>query len=347
MDKNYKLGIITRCDDSGLGNMSQDFYKYLEPEKVMTIYGTYNNHPERFPGAIICNQGIPSLQNIKDFLKDIDVLITFETPYNWNLISEAKKKGVKTIIIPDYEWTTQNPPVEPDLWLCPSKLDYELLKAEGKNVEYMPVPTDRTKIPFRLREKANTFLFINGHGGAIGRNSAREMMEAIARVSMSMVNPPNFIFRSQVQVETTIHLPNIRLDATEVAKDKLYEEGDVFVFPHKFDGLSLPIQEAMAAGMPIITTDFFPFNEMLPKELLFPYDDKAKAKLGDDTREIDIHFIYPRFLAEKIQEIAGKDITELSKKMNELAETYSWFTLKNKYIELLNKIVNKNDNGSL
>lgn len=341
MEKRFKLGLVTRCDDSGLGSLSQDFFKYLEPDKVMTVYGRYNNHPERFPNAIICNQGMPTLQQIRDFIKDIDVLITFETPYNWNLISEAKKAGVKTVIIPNYEWTSANPPVEPDLWLCPSKLDLEIFKEEGRNAEYLPIPIDRTKIQFKLRTRANTFVFNNGHGGSIGRNSAREMMEAIARVTSNMVNPPKFIFRSQVQIDATIRLPNVSLLLGEATKDKLFDEGDVFVFPHKFDGLSLPIQEAMAAGMPVITTDFFPFNEILPKELLFPYDEKCKGKLDEDTREIDIHLIYPRDLADKIKEFAGQDITELSKKMNDLAETYSWFNLKDKYIELLNNLCQK------
>lgn len=339
MEKNYRLGLVTRCDDSGLGSLSQDFYKYLEPDKVLTVYGKYNNHPERYAGAIVCNQGMPSLQQIKDFIRDIDVLITFETPYNWNLISEAKKVGVRTIIIPNYEWTTNNPPVEPDLWLCPSKLDLKIFKEEGRTADYLPIPIDRTKIPFKLRTVAEKFVFNNGHGGSLGRNSAKEMVEAIARIPAS--SGAEFIIRSQVNIDSMIRLPHMRFEFGETPKDKLFEEGDVFVFPHKFDGLSLPIQEAMAAGMPVITTDFFPFNEILPKELLFPYDDKAKAKLDEDTREIDLHLIYTRDLASKITSFIGKDITALSQKMNEIAESYSWFTLKDKYVELLNNLCKK------
>lgn len=339
MEKQFRLGLVARCDDSGLGSLSQDFYNYLKPEKVLSIYGRYSNHPERYPNAIICQQGMPTLEQIKDFIKDIDVLITFETPYNWNLISEAKKAGVKTVIIPNYEWTSANPAVEPDLWLCPSKLDYDIFKAEGRNVAYLPIPVDRTKIPFKLRTKAETFVFNNGHGGSIGRNSAREMLEAIARVPES--TGAKFLIRSQVALDSMINMPHMKFQFGETPKEQLFSEGDVFVFPHKFDGLSLPIQEAIAAGMPVITTDFFPFNDMLPKELLFPYDDKAKARLDEDTREIDIHLIYPRDLAQKIQEFVGKDITELSKKMNEIAEQYSWFNLKDKYIETLNELCKK------
>lgn len=344
MEKKFRLGLVTRCDDSGLGSLSQDFYKYLEPEKVMTVYGKYNNHPERFPGAVICNQGIPSLQNIEDFLKDIDVMLTFETPYNWNLISKAKEKGIKTVIIPNYEWTTAHPPVEPDLWLCPSRLDYKIFQEEGRVSEYLPIPIDRTKIPFKLRTKALTFVFNNGHGGSIGRNSAKEVLEAMWRIAPHNVTgegDPKFIFRSQVQLDTMLKMEHISFQFGDFPKEKLFEDGDMLIFPHKFDGLSLPIQEAIAAGMPVLTTDYFPFNEMLPKELMIPYDDIAKARLDEDTREINIHLLYSRDIAKKIEEFIGKDITELSKKMNEIAESFSWFTLKDKYIELLNNVCQK------
>lgn len=334
---NIKIGLVCKADNSGLGSLSQDFYKYLNPIKVLTIFGGYENHPERFPNGIICNIGMPTLEQIDEFLKDIDVVLTFETPYNWNLISEARKRGIKTIIIPNYEWTTNNPPVEPDLWLCPSKLDYNILKEEGRNVEYLPIPIDRTKIPFRLRRKAETFVFNNGHGGSIGRNSAREMIEAISRVKIGA----KFIVRSQVPIDNMLNDGKTKFILGESKKEDLYSEGDILVFPHKFDGLSLPIQEAMAAGMPIITTDFFPHNEYLPKELLFKPDDIGKAKLCEECREIDLHFIYPRLLAEKIEEIAFKDITELSLQMNRQAEEWSWDTLKKNYQELLLRVCGK------
>lgn len=329
-----KLGLVCRADNSGLGSLSQDFYKHLNPAKVLIIYGGYENHPERFSNGIICNSGMPTLDQIDEFLKDVDVILTFETPYNWTLISEAKKRNIKTIIIPNYEWTNNNPPVEPDLWLCPSKLDYQIFKDEGRKVEYLPIPIDRTKIPFRLRTKAETFVFNNGHGGSIGRNSAREMIEAISRVKSDV----KFIVRSQVPIDNMLNDGKTSFRFGEVKKEDLFNEGDVMVFPHKFDGLSLPIQEAMAAGMPIITTDFFPHNEYLPKDLLFPPDDIGKAKLCEECREIDLHFIYPKLLANKIEEFAGKNITELSLQMNRLAEELSWDKQKDNYLNLIKKL---------
>ena len=334
MDKKYKLGLVVRCDSCGLGSLSQDFYKYLEPDKTLIIYGGSNNQPDFFGNGIRCEAGLPTLDQIKDFLKDLDVFITFETPYNWNLISEARKLGVKSIIIPNFEWTTNNPPLEPDLWLCPSSLDYNIFKDEDRNAKYLPIPIDRTRINFRLRTKANTFVFNNGHGGSVGRNSAREMIEAISRVKKDV----KFIVRSQVPIDNMLNDGKTQFVQGEMSRDKLFDEGDVFVFPHKFDGLSLPIQEAMAAGMPIITTDFFPHNEYLPKELLFKDDGIGKAKLCEDCREIDMCYIYPRTLAEKIEEVAEMDLIPFSLLGNKKAEEWSWTKMLLQYKTLIQEL---------
>ena len=54
-----------------------------------------------------------------------------------------------------------------------------------------------------------------------------------------------------------------------------------------------------------------------------------------------MHFIYPKLLAEKIDEVYGKDITDLSLKMNELAEQWSWETLRDKYLKLFEELCQK------
>ena len=332
-----RIGLIARVDFGGLGKLSRDFYKFLEPTKVLTVLASEEDDPKSFPGALVCTGGVMNLGQIEDFLKDIDVILTFETPYNWNLIKRAKEKGIKTIIIPNYEWSEPNPAIEPDLYICPSKLDYDIYKAEGKLCVYLPIPIDRSRLLFKLRRKANTFVFNNGHGGSIGRNGCHEMIEAISRTKIST----KFIIRSQIALREAIIDPRVEYKFGNFTESELFRDGDVFVFPHKFDGLSLPIQEAMACGMPVITTDFYPHNEYLPKELLFPVDGFGKGKLNESKREIDIAFIYPKLLADKITEMAGRDITELSKRMNRIAEGLSWENWKDKYLEVINNLCDK------
>lgn len=53
-----------------------------------------------------------------------------------------------------------------------------------------------------------------------------------------------------------------------VSAPGLYHLGDVYVYPTRLDGLGLTMYEALACGMPLITTDFPPMNEVGDKEIV-------------------------------------------------------------------------------
>jgi glycosyltransferase involved in cell wall biosynthesis len=42
-----------------------------------------------------------------------------------------------------------------------------------------------------------------------------------------------------------------------------YEDGDVYVYPSRLDGIGLTLPEAIASGLPAITTDNAPMNEFV------------------------------------------------------------------------------------
>ena len=325
-----KIGLIARADNSGLGRLSWDFYKHLPISKVLVVSNNvYQIFPERFPEAKICKSGIPDLEEIDEFLKDIDIVLTLETPYNWNLFSEAKKRGIKTILIPNYEWLPTTLPFLPDLFLCPSKLDFD--EVFYPNKKYLPIPVDREVFPFKLREKAETFVFNNGHGGYMDRNGASELFQAISLIKKDI----KFLIRSQVYFPSVINDSRVEIVYGDIPIEELYEKGDVFLFPHKFDGLSLPIQEALSSGFPIISTNIYPHNTYLPKEWLFEPETITKTYI---KREMDIAIINSVKLAQKIEEWTDKDIKKESQKANEIAEKLSWEKLKDKYLEVIQNV---------
>jgi len=331
-----RIGLIARADMSGLGVLSQAFYKHLPFDKIMVVSNNvYPSRPEIYKDPIVCKIGTPDLEEIDEFLKDIDIVLTFETPYNWNLFSEAKKRGIKTILIPNYEWLPSTIPVVPDLFICPSKLDYDEVINNSmfgnKNAVYLPVPIDREETPFKLRSKAEIFLFNNGHGGYMDRNSSKELFEAISLIKKDV----KFKIHSQVYFPDIINDSRVEVIYGDIPYKELYSEGDVFLFPHKFDGLSLPIQEALSAGLPIITTDIYPHNTYLPKEWLFKPEIMTKVFI---KREMDMAIINPVKLAKKIEEWAGKDIEKESKKADKLASKWDWKVLKSEYLEVFKNV---------
>ena len=86
LPQTLKIGIIARVDNGGLSNMTFDFWRNIfEITKSLTILSESSYQDvSRYPEQIIC-QNYPTLEQIDLFLKDIDVVLAFETPYNWNI----------------------------------------------------------------------------------------------------------------------------------------------------------------------------------------------------------------------------------------------------------------------
>src|SRR3990167_5653087 len=99
---NMRIGMIARYDNSGLGTLSWEFARHLKPSKVVLVAnGVYQKFPERyveFENRISRLTSRVDEDSQKWLLEDIDVLLTFETFYSWELIKKAKDKGIKTAL---------------------------------------------------------------------------------------------------------------------------------------------------------------------------------------------------------------------------------------------------------
>lgn len=327
-----RIGLVCRCDLGGLGHLSYDFWKHIyEISKELIILSGKNDNPFLFPKGVICSIGRPTLEEIDEFLTDIDIVLAFETPYNWNVFSKAKERGIKVVLVPNYEWSEPKSPVTPDLYLCPSKLDYDYMPEPKK---HLPIPVNRDEFPFQQRTKAHTFLFNNGGGGTGGRNGYEELMEAIPLVKSNV----EFLINTQIQVKP-IKDNRVKFQWINIKHEDLYKKGDVFLFPHKYDGLSLPIQEALSAGMPVLSTNIYPHNDYMPKEWFFEPEKFFMGKVCPECRPIDIAVLDPKLIAAKIDEWADKDITEDSKKADEIADKISWKSLHDEYIKVFKNLL--------
>lgn len=60
---------------------------------------------------------------------------------------------------------------------------------------------------------------------------------------------------------------NVEVIERTVGAPGLYHLGDVYVYPTTLDGLGLTIYEALACGLPVITTDHPPMNEVITDDV--------------------------------------------------------------------------------
>lgn len=306
-------GAIVLATEQGLGYLALDFYKEGVIDKVFIQSKTkMTNHYEWYKNE-------DKVRSVDELVEQCDRILMFETPIDWTVILKAREKGVKTILMPMYECTNDPMPYQPNMIISPSLLDLEYYP-DSKLVQ-VPVPRS---IKWRKREKAKVFVHNAGNGGMGGRNGTQELLEAMQFVQ----SPIKLIVRSQRPIK---EVKDDRIEYRIGTFDDIWSEGDVFIFPEKFNGLSLPIQEAYASGMLVMSGDRFPFNEWLPNEPLIPVQRYHTEKI---YQEFNVAHYEPMDIADKIDEWYNKDISKYSLMGKKWGEENSWDNLKNVYDRL-------------
>ena len=368
-----KVGTLCYATDQGLGILAKDFVDHgIVNAPIIIHHGHHHTHDEWYPGVPkITSLRDPGQQRIlRDFCKSVDLMLFFETPFEWSLVDHCRVNKIKTVIMPMHECMPATDWAVPDAWLCPSLLDVRWAETRPRSAagpepraHFLPVPIDVKKVPWRERTKAETFVHNAGHGGLKGRNGAAEVIKAIKLVK----SPAKFIVRSQGTIGGwEKELADAFCDPTRAKYEKLangncvynldyngkdvrvmigtfpYEEimaeGDVFVFPERFNGLSLPLQEAFASGMMIMCGNRFPMNTWLPNEPLIPVKGYQKNKVGPAYSEIEDAIFDPVDIAATIDAWYGKDITDYSRAGQLWAQRNSWEALAPKYLDFLSKV---------
>ena len=333
-----RVGSLCFATNSGLGILAKSFFDAGVVTDVMVVsHGRHKTHKEWYPQSeeITNLRGNDDRQRMIDFAANCDVMLFFETPFIWNLIDDCRHIGVKTALMVMHEclhskvWQHK-----PDLFLCPSLLDLEVIDKShsGCMQMFLPVPVE---YPWRQRERARVFVHNSGHGGLKGRNGAAELLEAWQYVK----SPAQLIVRSQANINAPKSgLDNVKMMIGTVPHDQLFNEGDVFVFPEKFNGLSLPLQEARAAGMLVMCGDRFPMNTWLPREPLIPVQGYIKERISTIYPEYDRALFDPRDIAATIDAWYDKNISGYSSDGLAWAYNNSWAVLKPRYITALEKL---------
>lgn len=308
-------GAIVLSTNQGLGILAKQLYDHKIIHKVLIYpHSSRTNHPDWFP-----NGKIYSEENIEWFLDKIDSILYIEEPFNWKLIPRARERGIKNVFMPMYECTRNPMPYEPDVILCPSLLDYEYYKNKP-NVHTITIPTDVT---WKLRKKAKVFIHNAGNGGLGGRNGTLELIEAMRYVK----SPLKLIIRTQ-EKSFKCNDPRVEIRNGTVPYEELWNEGDVFIFPEKFNGLSLPLQEAFASGMLVMAGNRFPMNTWLPINPLIPVKGYKKETIAV---EFDCAQYDPRDIALVMDAWYGQKINKYSLMGQEWAKHNSWSKFRKTY----------------
>lgn len=325
------VGSIGYSTVQGLGLLLKDFYDNGLVHVVYNyLHSSRPNNPDWYGNEFVCPLNTYDERHLLKFLKTIDLLLLLETPFRWEILNLAKSIGVKTVLMPMHECTPEVLPVLPDGIINPSKLDQENYP-QGK---YIPVPVSN-HVEWNQRYCAKQFVHNAGHLGLRGRNGTRQLIEAMEYVEV----PCELLIRSQTSISYPKQLPkNVTIEIGEVPFKELWNFGDVFIFPERFNGLSLPLQEARAAGMYVMCQDRFPMNDWLPIEGLIPVGYEHVDRIGNNCPYVD-SIPSPQFIAAKINSVYGKDIEDYSYQGKLWGQRNSWEALKPTYQEYFSNVL--------
>lgn len=351
-----RLGLIARADSRGLGIQCKAFHDNMHPAKTMVIdCPSAKPLPLRrdwYPDATWIN-GLPTRGDFREWLQDLDVVYTAETAYGPHLWSEADRAGVKTVLHANYEFLNRDD--RPTLWAMPSMWHYDDVPFRNKTFLPVPVETDRfteqrgsaakeppgSAMPSRT---AVRFLHVVGRPAHLDRNGTADLLDALEYVESDVTvtikcQQGGYVSSLRPTLQTRKNVTLI-IDPGDVDNYwDLYTGHDVLIMPRRFGGLCLPVNEALAAGMPVVMPDISPNNTWIPSEWLVP-----AHKAGSFTVKrnlIDYYNTDVKALAEKIDLFAQNPgfHRASSETASRMATDLSWTALKPLYLKTFEELV--------
>lgn len=349
-----KVGIIARADYTGLGIQSRNWVRLLQPHKIIVInsrpFNGNEQHYEWYMGRpnVFRIDGFVQQKDVNAVLDDIDVLLTFEVPYNYQIISMAKARGIKTIIQNNWEFTDYLKHPEyplPDILLNHSYWHLDDQKSLFPDItEYAPTPLfiedydEITHTNLQRDIKRVRFLHIAGRKTHEDRNGTLDLIESLKHIPKEI--DFELVIKSQTTEIPNINDPRVIIDERPVADEKeLYRDFDVMILPRKYGGACLPMNEALASGLPVIMTDLDPNNKILPSFWLV---EARKSSVFMARTLIDICPANHKELAARIAQFAVLSPSTLigyKVKAREIAvKEYSSESVKHKWDLLMSKL---------
>jgi glycosyltransferase involved in cell wall biosynthesis len=361
------VGSVVYATEQGLGRLAKSFYDAGVINQVLIMrHPSHPTHEDWYPGARSVPIRSVDWKPLESFVHTVDLMLFFENPFYWPILDYCALHSIPTALMTMYECFPRSPTFLPNVFICPSKLDEQAFTTLYPKVPsiYLPVPV---QVPWRQRTRAEVFVHNAGHGSFRDRNGTEKLLEAFEYVQ----SPAKFIIRTQEDLyrrlsyrhQSMLTNPLTRrgqvfnyddpdapvlekmfeLRTGTVSYETLWDEGDAFIFPESFNGLSLPLQEARAAGMYVIATNRFPMNTWLPVEGLIRPTGYRKAAISGAYMQFDEAIIEPKDIAAKIDETYGKDITQYSRDGLNWGSTMSWANVKPLYNVTLQAIYNQYD----
>lgn len=319
-------------------------YRHLQPERALVIdMGSiargFAQHFDRYPGERIVTfdgHSLPEAQ-VKAWLRGLDVVLMFETAYDWRMIGWANDAGVATVVLsmPEFWKHPHQPelPMPTQVW-APTTWRLDLLPP---GTPVVPVPVEQDVFPLTPAGTGERLQVVHvaGHRAAGDRNGTLQLLTAAQRVR----EPMDIYVHTQDD-----HLPRVRplkggavlhlLPGGKPTRPELYSGMHLHVLPRRYGGLCLPAQESLASGLALAMTNVAPNPSTWPIVALRGHWEGRQATPSGDVRSFSADSLY---MARVLDTLARdpQQVVELQTQAVTWAKANSWSELAPLYRERL------------
>ncbi|PQP34944.1 glycosyl transferase family 1 [Desulfobacteraceae bacterium SEEP-SAG9] len=251
---------------------------------------------------------------------EIDVVITNEDLSN-QMAKRCKQLDYIVGTYIDYYKADSVQQFSPyDFLLCNTQRHYSVFR-DFQNALYIHWGTDIDLFrPQQYKGKIDDDdIMVFFHSANFGGRNCRKGTDLLLKAFQQITGKTKLIIHSQAplskfgddSVEIVRRDERIKFIEKTVPAPGLYHLGDVFVYPSRLEGIGLCVPEALACGLPVITTDNAPMNEFV--------EDGVNGLLVrvKETRMREDGYYWP----EKIP-----DVDDLAKKMQSYVENRDLLT---------------------
>ena len=340
-----RVGTIIYATNSGLGVLARDFYDNGVVTDVLVqthphLKNNFHWYKDAMALSVIDNIAMNSKKTsrhnknlLKSFIDKVDVILLFEIEWYRDVIQEARRMGKKVILMPMYECSPF--PILADCYLTVSDLDHEYYTQmyKGCNIKRINVPAN-SSLKWKKRNKANVFIHNSGFHNSNDRNGTQKIIDSIPLIKSQNIE---IKIRTQNRNYTFPEDPRLTIDTSDRDFKDLWDHGDVFLFPERWNGLSLPIQEAYSSGMMVMCGNRNPMNKWLPNKPMIDVSNYIKMNIVPKI-PFPAACYTPEDIAQKIDEFANQDISEYSLMGKKWSEENSWTVLKPEYIKIIKEV---------
>jgi len=238
------------------------------------------------PTPVVGDWAWPEAERRRDlasWVAEQDVVITLEV-FLREVAATAFARGIGLIHVPNLEWISDREGWRTDLQAADAVIaktrhtERALVGAGLTNVAWAPlVPPLPVEEP-RPTTLPVTFFHSAGIGGSHDPKNPLAVLHAFAD-ALGDRDDARLVVKSQVPFSARkvpidlapfAALSNLTVVEGETSYDEMLDltrSADVTVYPSRAEGLGLPLLESLALGVPVITTDTPPMNELIEDDV--------------------------------------------------------------------------------